>query len=1653
MKPKANLFLKPAILAASIIATLGQASNAATFFWDGGTVNITTAGNAASNPAANGTWDSGGGTGIKNWDVAPTGSAHVAWSNSFSDTASFAGTARTVTVNGTVQVGTISVLPTTGSYIFSSGTAPGTLSFSGGNIDVNTTTASQFNSGLSGSLVYNATGNTSNTGATNGIGVISANNTGLTSFELNSGGVNNQLLVSNAGALGPATSTVKLTKGVAGLSAVAGTTYNAWPTTFAGGILRLRITGTSTYAGNGTLTANTDFATIAGATLNYSGTIDLGSNTLNLAPSTATGAITLSGVVSGTGNLQAKDSSGVGSNGLGISSLTGTNTYSGSTTVTTGTLALTGSGSINSSSGITVNGSGTKFLQTSSVAVTPTVTLTNGTLTGSGTVNTVNVGAGTGGIITNNNGSAGAALTIGNLSLSGVANINLFSNSASADLVVGTITNNSTAGQVTITANNPGGWVSGTTYNLINYTTLGGTGGNNFGQVVNGLSARQSATWIDTGSAIQISVNGDKPYWVGDTDNNWNTTTTNNWKLVTGGGYVTFLAGDDVVFNDNATAAGPITVNIDAADVSTNLITVDNTTKDYTIDSGGGFWIAAGSLTKSGTGSLTLNTENKYTGGTTLNAGTLNLGKSTALGASGSLVINGGTIDNTSGAAITTPNYVRTFNGNFTFTGSNDLNLGTGATSLGSASGGVRAITTTAGILTLGGVISDGSGASGITKSGNGSLVLSGVSTYSGAVTVNAGTLKLGASGTSLANGALGSNASGTTVQSGATLDFGGFITYAESITVSGTGVGGNGALINTGVDQINAAQHVTLAADSIFGGSGRWDIRQNSAAPTFNMGGFALTKTGSNRVSLVGTTVSNPGNIDVTQGTFSIQTSTSMGGDATKSITVRNGATLSSFQSANPVTWSLNLEDNSTLYGESSTTSTQNIWSGPVALSAGAVTFKADGIMTVSGVVSGTGASIVKSNGSVVFLTNANTYDGSTTINNGSIIAQNPSAIGTGSTVTVNSGGRLELENLTISGKSITISGDGGNFWGPLQGRSGTSVWPGNVTVAANNTRIGAAAGATLQVSGVIDSGVNPYSLILRPADATSTVILSGANTYPGPTTIIGGVVSVSSINSVAGGSASSSLGAPTTVANGTISIGTTTGTGVTGTLRYTGTGETTDRVVDLSGLTFTSVLDQSGPSGLLKFTSDFTSTSAGSKALTLQGSTAGVGEIAGAIVDNSSTNKTSVAKGGTGTWTLSGNNPFTGGVQINGGVLAITKSTSLGVGPKTVTITGPASVDKLLELNGSSGDITLASDISFSTSGLNGVIRNVAGNNTINGAISLTSGNGNSKIISNGGSLTLAGNIATVGSAGALRVLDLDGTSTGANTVSGTISNGGGFLTHLTKSGSGSWTLTNSNPYTGPTTVNGGVLSLGASASIASSTSLAIAAGAKLNTTAQSSFALSGTQPVTFALDSAGSGSSGQIDAAGLDITSAVVNFTVTGTLDDAAYVLASYTSKTGTAFASVTPPSGYAVDYAYNSGTQIALVKSGYSSWIGGFTGLADTTEGGDPDFDGMKNVLEYVLNGNPGTSDPSILPLLDASGANFVFSFTRRTDSANDTTQVFEHSTDLSTWTSVNITGTPGSEVSFGTPSGGLQTVTVTIPKGSASKLFGRLKVSK
>ena len=101
------------------------------------------------------------------------------------------------------------------------------------------------------------------------------------------------------------------------------------------------------------------------------------------------------------------------------------------------------------------------------------------------------------------------------------------------------------------------------------------------------------------------------------------------------------------------------------------------------------------------------------------------------------------------------------------------------------------------------------------------------------------------------------------------------------------------------------------------------------------------------------------------------------------------------------------------------------------------------------------------------------------------------------------------------------------------------------------------------------------------------------------------------------------------------------------------------------------------------------------------------------------------------------------------------------------------------------------------------------------------------------------------------------------------------------------------------------------------------------------------------------------------------------------------------------------------------------------------------------------MEYVLQGgDPSVSTTGTLPTLNATGANFVFTYYRRAD-ATGTTQTFEYSTTLGagSWTQVAIPGGSGVVVTPNTPSAGIDKVEITVAKGANTKLFGRLQVLK
>jgi autotransporter-associated beta strand protein len=329
----------------------------------------------------------------------------------------------------------------------------------------------------------------------------------------------------------------------------------------------------------------------------------------------------------------------------------------------------------------------------------------------------------------------------------------------------------------------------------------------------------------------------------------------------------------------------------------------------------------------------------------------------------------------------------------------------------GVSPGGVRFANAAKAYTLSGGAIS---GQVGLTKTGLGSVTLASANSYTGETLIQEGTLVL-------QNGAaLGSVDGGTTVTNGGTLDVGGMNLGAEVITIAGAGVGGNGAIVNdSGVDQINALQQVVLAGHATVGGNARWDLR--GADNTLDMGGFTLTKTGTNQVALVGTAVNNPGNIMVDQGIFSLHLATALNGSSANTITIQSGAALNFYQSPIPQEWSLVLNGGST-YWSSVGGIGQNDWNGPVSVQ-GEVTLRADSPCQFFGSVTGQG-SIIKTGVATATLAGSSSYAGNTTVSQGTLVLSQ-AALAPGATISVAANALLQLDlPITNSVAALRLNG-----------------------------------------------------------------------------------------------------------------------------------------------------------------------------------------------------------------------------------------------------------------------------------------------------------------------------------------------------------------------------------------------------------------------------------------------------------------------------------------------------------------------------------------------------------------------------------------------------------------------------------------------------
>lgn len=767
---------------------------------------------------------------------------------------------------------------------------------------------------------------------------------------------------------------------------------------------------------------------------------------------------TYSGVLSGTGGSLIKI-------GDGTLVLSGANTYDGFTTISGGSLqlgdggatgSLHGPGYIQNDGNLTINrnnavvqgvdfgggyltGSGsftqagdgtTTFTQGNSYSGTTTINagkLVVDSQQSSGGAATVADGASLGVNVTSSAQWQPASLTLGasTLEFNNVAN----AGTTFAPLNPGSVTRN---GTVTVHVKSISGAIAvgGNGYPLLG-NMAGSTTGYALGTQPPGVSGHLAVS----GSTLTFVVETVSDIWNADSPGgDWDVLTTANWagNAANNTPPNTFQNGDSVLFND--TVAGPQTVTLAAA-VTPGQVNVDNVDTAYTIISSGANVIGgATGLAKSGSGTLTLSGPNTYSGGTTLSGGQLNIsdggtsGDNSAIGA-GPLTITGGALGNTGPGDVTLlPNNPQNWNGNFGYVGEGyNLNLGTGAVTPNAS----RVINVSGNTLTVGGVI--GGGDVSLTKTGNGTLTLSGANTFSGGMILSAGQLNLGngsavGTGTLTINGGTIDNTSGgdLTLAANNAQVWGGSFIYAGTANNLNLGTG---PVTLTGTRTVNVEAN-TLTIGGIIGGA------------------FGVTKTGAGALVLLNAnTYGNNGGSDtlVNGGTLVIGNDLALG---TSRLNFGEGSTVQSADSsARVITNTINFGGNTTFAG------TGNLKFTRSAANSTPKTMTVNNPVTeFSGVLSGAMSRTVAGTGKLIF-SGANTYSQGTTINPGATLQ-----LGNGETTgSLSTSGAIVNDGTLIFNRSDALV-QGTHFnGGPITG--GGSVvqdGAGTTTLNADNTYFG---------------------------------------------------------------------------------------------------------------------------------------------------------------------------------------------------------------------------------------------------------------------------------------------------------------------------------------------------------------------------------------------------------------------------------------------------------------------------------------------------------------------------------------------------------------------------------------------------------------------
>jgi autotransporter-associated beta strand protein len=806
----------------------------------------------------------------------------------------------------------------------------------------------------------------------------------------------------------------------------------------------MTLSGANTYTGTTTISAGT--LTIGGAGQlgggNYAGAI-INNGSLTFSSSAAQ---TFSGPISGNGNLTMSGSSTL--------ALSGSCSFTGNLTVGTGTLTLA------SPQSFSPNAVGVSDGATLSETFTPSVQMTASSMT---------VGLATG--ATNAfvaNSTSLARISAGTLTLNGVNTINIIG----------------------------GNLVAGSSYPLIAFTTLAGSGSYVLGTLPPGVAGNLSTS----ANTIYLNVTGvTNTIWTGAVNGTWDINTTANWTNAGTPGNA-YINGSPVQFDDTGLNTATISNSV-ATTLSPISVLVTNNSKNYAFKANtiiGG----AASLTKTGTANLTNSTPNTYTGPTAINQGQLVVGVASVANTSGALGNN---------SAVTLANDPTAV-----------LNLNNFATQIGSLSGGgasggnvvLGSATLTVGAnntsTTYAGVVG---GTGGLSKTGTGALTLSGAHTFTGGWSVNAGTLNY--NGSLASGGQLIVNASGASsivnIGSGANL------TFNNTSPLIGNNASGAGALFQSG-GTVNRINQLQLGA--VTGGSyGYYNLSSGTISMLeFDLGGF--------NGAAVGVCDISGGVINVTNWFVP-----SRGTSATGILNMTGGAFkyfgpagqfLGNWNGGTGSVTVLNIANASLIASNANVNLMQNGQVGKL----GEINLLSGGLLQANGIAPGsaTGTSMINFNGGTLkavaananFLTannsSVNVYSGSGTIDNNGVNITIPKALsapsgsGLNGSVTLNSGG-----SGYIGAPAVTFSGGGG------AGAAGYATISGGAVTGVVITSPGVDYSSTPTIVFTGGGGSGASATAPEPTANNSggmtfqgpgTTTLTGINTYTGATKVLGGTL-----------------------------------------------------------------------------------------------------------------------------------------------------------------------------------------------------------------------------------------------------------------------------------------------------------------------------------------------------------------------------------------------------------------------------------------------------------------------------------------------------------------------------------------------------------------